>query len=577
MIASELLMELLLEQGVDLVFGYPGGAVLHIYDALYKYSDRIRHIITAHEQGAAHAADGYARVTGKTGVVMATSGPGATNLVTGIAAAYMDSVPMVAITGNVGTGLIGRDSFQEVYIAGIALPITKHNFVVRSAEELAPVIRAAFKIAQEGRKGPVLVDIPRDVSEALISGVPHNHPGPGRLPQETSATPSTEGNHLQPPVERRQFPSVEGWPQAGVVVRSTDLSQAAQALNNAKQPLVFFGGGAQSSNAGDALRALCVKGDIPAAHTLMAAGVLRWDALYNLGLAGMHGSISANRAISDADVLLIVGSRLSDRIAPGFARFAPRAVKIHIDIDPAELGKNIPLDIALEGDAGAVLEQLLPLVEEKARPDWRARIDSWRAQDDTPADDSMRLKPHQIMQAVGDIAGEDAIYVTDVGQHQLWAAQYIRHVRPRSFLTSGGLGAMGYGYGAAIGAACAASPAGNARPVVHITGDGSFHMNLNEACTAVSYNLPVISIIMNNNALGMVRQWQDNSFGHRHSATEPQRHTDYIKLADGFGLQGYRCHDLKQLKEAFAKALQLKAPVWIECLIDKEEKVRHGF
>ena len=581
--ASELLMELLLEQGVDLVFGYPGGAVLHIYDALYKYSDKIRHIITAHEQGAAHAADGYARVTGKTGVVMATSGPGATNLVTGIAAAYMDSVPMVAITGNVGTGLIGRDSFQEVYIAGITLPITKHNFVVRSVEELAPTIRAAFKIAQEGRKGPVLVDIPKDVSEAMIFGALHNHPGAGRLPQETPATPSTERNHLQPLEERRQFPSVEGWPQAGVVVRSTEAARAAQALNTAARPLIFFGGGVQSSNAGDALRALCAKGDIPAAHTLMATGVLRWDEPRSLGLAGMHGNSSTNKAIAEADVLLIIGSRLSDRIAPGFTRFAPKAIKIHIDIDAAELGKNVPADIALEGDAGNILEQLLPLIEEKSRSEWRSQIASWRTQDDTPADDDMGLKPHQIMQVIGDIAGEDAIYVTDVGQHQLWAAQYIRHVKPRSFLTSGGLGAMGYGYGAAIGAAFAAAPAGDAafaaatRPIVHITGDGSFHMNLNEACTAVSYNLPVISIIINNNALGMVRQWQDNSFDRRHSATEPQRHTDYVKVAEGFGLRGFRCMDLGQLKEAFAKALQLKAPVWIECLIDKEEKVRHGF
>ena len=531
-------MELLLEQGVDLVFGYPGGAVLHIYDALYKYSDRIRHIITAHEQGAAHAADGYARVTGKTGVVMATSGPGATNLVTGIAAAYMDSVPMVAITGNVGTGLIGRDSFQEVYIAGITLPITKHNFVVRSAEELAPTIRAAFKIAQEGRKGPVLIDIPKDITC-------------GEAPRFAPFTYTSQKSQID----------------------TAALQKVADALNTAARPFIFFGGGVQSANAGDALRTLCVKGDIPAAHTLMAAGVLRWDEPLSLGLAGMYGNSSANKAIAEADVLLIVGSRLSDRIAPGFTRFAPEAVKIHIDIDAAELGKNVPTDIALEGDAGIILEQLLPLIEAKSRPDWRARIAQWQENEEITGE----FKPREIMQTIGDIAGEDAIYVTDVGQHQLWAAQYIRHVKPRSFLTSGGLGAMGYGYGAAIGAAFAAVPAGDARPVVHITGDGSFHMNLNEACTAVSYNLPIISIILNNGTLGMVRQWQDNSFDKRHSATEPQRHTDYVKLAEGFGLRGYRCADLRQLREAFAKALQLKAPVWIECPIDKEEKVRHGF
>ncbi|MDR2686962.1 MAG: biosynthetic-type acetolactate synthase large subunit [Oscillospiraceae bacterium] len=537
--ASELLMELLLEQGVDLVFGYPGGAVLHIYDALYKYSGRIRHVITAHEQGAAHAADGYARVTGKPGVVMATSGPGATNLVTGIAAAYMDSVPMVAITGNVGTGLIGRDSFQEVYIAGITLPITKHNFVVRHAGELAPTIRAAFRIAQEGRKGPVLVDIPRDVSAAACEYVPID------TPRRCAPPPPEEGG----------------------------LARVAEALNNAKQPLVFFGGGVQAANAGEALRALCEKGDIPAAHTLMAAGVLRWDEPYNLGLAGMHGNASANQAIARADVLLIAGSRLSDRIAPGFARFAPKAFKIHVDIDPAELGKNVPADLALEGDAGICLERLLPLAEEKTRPEWRAEIARWRAEDDQPQDGGGAPKPHQIMRAIGELAGEETIYVTDVGQHQLWAAQYARHARPRSFLTSGGLGAMGYGYGAAIGAAFAA----NGRPVAHITGDGSFHMNLNEACTAVNCNLPVISVICNNRALGLVRQWQDISFGRRHSATEPERYTDYVKLAEGFGLQGYRCNDIGQFKEAFARALALKAPAWIECPIDREEKVRHGF
>ena len=551
--ASELLMQLLLEQGVDIVFGYPGGAVLDIYDALYKYGDRIRHVITAHEQGAAHAADGYARVTGKPGVVLATSGPGATNLVTGIAAAYMDSVPMVAITGNVGTGLIGRDSFQEVYIAGITLPITKHNFTLRGAQELVPTIRAAFRIAQEGRKGPVLVDIPRDVSAATDSPTPLVDT-PLLRPNEpagSSGTPAGEGG----------------------LVRA-----AAEALNAARRPLIFFGGGVQSADAGKALRALCAKGDIPAAHTLMALGVLRWDDPYNLGLSGMHGRVSANKAIAQADVLLIVGARLSDRIAPGFARFAPKAFKIHVDIDPAELGKNVPADIAIEGDAGAVLARLLPLIEAKARPEWREQIAQWQGQDYQPENDDSVLRPHQVMRAISELAGENAIYTTDVGQHQLWAAQYLRHAKPRSFLTSGGLGAMGYGYGAAIGAAFAASPAGAAwRPAIHITGDGSFHMNMNEACTAVSYGLPVISINLNNRALGMVRQWQDSSFEGRHSATEPVRHTDYLKLAGGFGLRGFRCADLESFKEAFRKALDLKAPAWIECLIGREEKVRHGF
>ena len=551
--ASELLMELLLEQGVDLVFGYPGGAVLHIYDALYKYSGRIRHIMTAHEQGAAHAADGYARLTGKTGVVFATSGPGATNLVTGIAAAYMDSVPMVAVTGNVATNLIGRDSFQEVYIAGITLPITKHNFVVRSAGELAPVIRAAFRIAQEGRKGPVLVDIPKDVSAAACEYIPAV--GAACLPPAELIACATGGWHAAP---------------------TAGLHHAALALNNAKRPMIFFGGGVQWSNAGEALRALCAKGDIPAAHTLMAAGVLRYDEPLNLGLAGLHGNASANRAMEAADALLIAGSRLSDRIAPGFAQFAPGACKIHIDADAAELGKNVTADIPLEGDAGALLEQLLPLIEDRSRPGWRAQIDAWRAGDERPVDDGSGLKPHQIMRAIGELAGEGAIYVTDVGQHQLWAAKYARHVRPRSFLTSGGLGAMGYGYGAAIGAglAAAAFPAGAAwRPVVHITGDGSLHMNMNEACTAVSYNVPVITVIFNNRVLGMVRQWQDAAFEGRYSSTDPERRTDYVKIAGGFGLRGFRCHDLGQFRQAFAQALALRAPVWIECLIGKDEKV----
>ena len=541
--ASEALMELLLEQGVDLVFGYPGAAVLHIYDALYKYSDRICHVTTAHEQGAAHAADGYARLTGKTGVVFATSGPGAANLVTGIAAAYMDSVPLVAITGNVATNLIGRDSFQEVYIAGITLPITKHNFVVRSAAELPGVVRAAFRIAQEGRKGPVLIDIPKDVSAAPCAYDSH-----AKLPQALPVSPDIEM-----------------------------LQRAAQALNQAKQPVIFFGGGVQAANAGNALRALCAKGDIPAAHTLMAAGVLRHDYQYNLGQAGLFGSRRANQAIENSDVLLIAGSRLSDRVAPGFAEgfalFAPKAVKIHIDIDAAELGKNVPADIAIRADARAALDNLLPLLEEKTRPAWHAKISAWRGKEEqSPAGES-ELRPYQIMHAMGELAGEDAIYTTDVGQHQMWAAQYLRHVKPRRFLTSGGLGAMGYGYGAAIGAAVGA----NGRPVIHITGDGSFHMNMTEACAAVRYGLPVISVILNNSALGMVRQWQGVHFGRRYCATEPERHTDYIKLAEGFGLQGFRCGNIEEFKEIFAKALQMKTPVWIECRIDREERVEHGF
>jgi len=528
-------MELLLEQGVDIVFGYPGGAVLHIYDALYTYSDRIQHVMTAHEQGACHAADGYARLTGKTGVVFATSGPGATNLVTGIATAFMDSVPLVAVTGNVGTGLIGRDSFQEVYIAGITLPVTKHNFTLRRVEDLAPVLRAAFAIAREGRQGPVLVDIPKNVSAAVCEYCP----------------PAPAGSACRAPIDEAL------------------LRSAAEALNSAKRPAIYFGGGVQSAGAGEELRALCVKGDIPAAHTLMAAGALGCGEPLNLGLVGMHGNYAPNHAVHACDALLIAGARLSDRVVLNPARFAPQAFKIHIDVDAAEINKNVAVDLPLIGDAKEALARLLPWIEEKQRPAWRAQIARWKARDYRPKDDGSALRPHQVMGAISEIAGEDAIYVTDVGQHQLWAAQYARHLKPRSFLTSGGLGTMGFGYGAAIGAALRAQ----GRPVVHITGDGSFHMNLNEACTAVSYRAPVVTVIFNNQVLGMVRQWQAAFCGARYCATEPHRVTDYVKVAEGFGLPGFRCHDVKQFREAFAHALALGGPAWIECLIDKDEKV----
>ncbi|MDR1465783.1 MAG: biosynthetic-type acetolactate synthase large subunit [Oscillospiraceae bacterium] len=533
---SDIMMEVLLEQGVHRIFGYPGGAVLNIYDALYKYSAKIQHVITAHEQGAAHAADGYARLTGKIGVVLATSGPGATNLVTGIATAYMDSVPLVAITGNVGTGLIGRDSFQEVYITGITLPITKHNFVVRHVEELADVLRAAFAIAQEGRKGPVLVDIPKDVSAAVCE-----------------FTPAPEAARTARP-------------------RSLDeaaLGAAADLLNAAERPVLYFGGGVSSAGAGEALRALARKCDAPATHTLMAAGVLGAGEERNLGLIGMHGCATANRAVHEADVLLMAGTRLSDRVALSPGKFAAGAKRIHIDIDPAEIGKNVTADLTLVGDVKDVLEALLPRLEEKEHAVWRETLRDWRKNDYHPKDDSSVLRPHQVMAAISALAGPEAVYVTDVGQHQLWAAQYVDHVRPRSFLTSGGLGTMGYGYGAAIGAKMAAG----SRPVVHITGDGSFHMNMNEACTAVSYRVPVITIIMNNQVLGMVRQWQTVFYDRRYSATDPQRKTDFVRLAEGFGLRCTRCETLPQFEQAFRAALGADGPVWIECRIGKDEKV----
>lgn len=531
---AEIIAEVLIEQGVDTVFGYPGGSVLNIYDALYAYSDKIKHYMSAHEQGAAHAADGYARLTGKTGVVISTSGPGATNLVTGIATAYMDSVPLVAITGNVPTSLIGRDSFQEVYIAGITMPITKHNFTVRSVEELADTLRQAFLIANEGRPGPVLVDIPKDVT---INKTNFENKTPEMVEDDR---------------------------------RLKHLEKVADLINASKFPVVYFGGGVRISGAEDELYELLHKANIPATYTMMAAGVLGYNDPLSMGLVGMHGSRTANLAVDNADLVLAIGTRFSDRVALNANKFARRARIVHIDIDPSEVNKNVAVDTSIIGDVKKVLTALIPMVDKADHTDWLEQIALWKAKDYTPKDDATVLKPHQVMGAICDIAGEDTVYITDVGQHQMWAAQYIRHVKTRSFLTSGGLGTMGYGYGAAIGAAVAD---GGNRPIVHITGDGSFHMNMNEACTAVSYNLPVITVIMNNSVLGMVRQWQKTFYGKRYSSSEPERKTNYSAVAAGFGATGFRCTNLDEFKAAFTKALELKGPVWIECVIDREEAV----
>lgn len=532
---AEIVAEVLIEQGVDTVFGYPGGSVLNIYDALYQYSDKINHYMSAHEQGAAHAADGYARLTGKTGVVISTSGPGATNLVTGIATAYMDSVPLVAITGNVPTSLIGRDSFQEVYIAGITMPITKHNFTVRSVEELADTLRTAFKIANEGRPGPVLIDIPKDVT-----------------------------------VNKADFEVISPVNKAPEEKRLKHLEKVADLINSSKFPVVYFGGGVRISGAEQELFELLKKAEIPATYTMMAAGVLGYGDELNMGLIGMHGSRTANLAVDNADLVLAIGTRFSDRVALNTNKFARRARIVHIDIDPSEIGKNVPADTSIIGDVKKVLTALLPMIEKANHTEWLAQINEWKQKDYRPRDDESVLKPHQVMSAICDAAGEDAVYITDVGQHQMWAAQYIRHLKTKSFLTSGGLGTMGYGYGAAIGAAVAD---GGKRPIIHITGDGSFHMNMNEACTAVSYNLPVITVIMNNSVLGMVRQWQKTFYGKRYSSSEPERKTNYKAVAEGFGLTGFKCTNLAEFKEALDKALELKAPVWIECVIDREEAV----
>ena len=533
---SQIFVEVLCEQGVDTIFGYPGGAVLNLYDELYKNSDRIRHILTAHEQGASHAADGYARATGRTGVVLATSGPGATNLVTGIATAYMDSVPMVAFTGNVATPALGRDSFQEVYIEGITQPITKHNFTVRRVEDLADTMRAAFRIAQSGRKGPVLVDIPKDVTANVCEFTPKE---PELIRTVTTFDPK-------------------------------QIKWAADIINAAERPLVYFGGGVRSAASCQPLRDLLHKAEIPATYTLMGAGIVPYGDPMSLGMIGMHGCYTSNRAIADCDVLIAVGTRFSDRVALNPKTFAKNATIIQIDIDASELGKNVDVDLSIVGDAAYVLNAMLPQIEEKKHPDWMKMIHEWQAQDYHPVSDASRLMPHQVIGEVCNQCGPEAVYVTDVGQHQMWAAQYIRHTKSRGFITSGGLGTMGFGYGAAIGAQVAL---GDDQRVVMFTGDGSFHMNLNEACTAVSYELPIITVIFNNSVLGMVRQWQTTFYGRRYSQTDPHRKTDFVKLAEGFGLKGYRCRNLPEFQAAFADAMKQKGPTWIECIIDKDEKV----
>ena len=533
---SQIFVEVLVEQGVDTLFGYPGGAVLNLYDELYKNSDRIRHVLTAHEQGASHAADGYARATGRTGVVLATSGPGATNLVTGIATAYMDSVPMVAFTGNVATTLLGKDSFQEAYIEGITMPITKHNYTVRRVEDLADTMRAAFRIAQSGRKGPVLVDIPKDITAA----------------------------------------SCEFTPKAPELIRTVtryneeDVKKAAQMIKASERPIVYFGGGVRSAAGCQPLRDLLEKTGMPATYTLMAAGVLSYGEPHNLGLLGMHGCYAANKAIDEADLVIAVGTRFSDRVALNPDSFAKRAKIIQIDIDPSELGKNVDVDLSLTGDASYILQAILPYVEKTEHKLWMEQIRGWQKNDYKPVDSDTELKPHQIIDEICNQAGPEAVYVTDVGQHQMWAAQYLHHTKSRGFLTSGGLGTMGFGYGAAIGAQMAL---GRDARVVMLTGDGSFHMNLNEACTAVSYDLPIITVIFNNQVLGMVRQWQTTFYEKRYSDTDPHRKTDFVKLAEGFGAKGYRAATPAEFKAAFADAMKQKGPSWIDCRIGKDEKV----
>ena len=495
---SQIFVEVLCEQGVDTIFGYPGGAVLNLYDELYKNAHRITHVLTAHEQGAAHAADGYARATGRTGVVLATSGPGATNLVTGIATAYMDSVPMVAFTGNVATPGIGKDSFQEAYIEGITMPITKHNFTVRRVEDLADTMRAAFRIAQSGRKGPVLVDIPKDVTAAVC-----------------------EFENKQPEPIR--------------TVTTFDKEQvrwAADLINAAQRPLVYFGGGVRSAASCQPLRDLLHKAEIPATYTLMAAGVVPYGDPMNIGMLGMHGCYTSNRVVADCDVLIAVGTRFSDRVALKPKTFAKNATIIQIDIDPSELGKNVDIDLSLTGDASYVLQAILPHVKEAKHADWMDQIHAWQAMDYKPVDSDTELKPHQIINEICEQAGPEAVYVTDVGQHQMWAAQYLHHTKSRGFLTSGGLGTMGYSIPAALGAKLARPN----REVVAICGDGAFQMSMCELGTIAQNHIGVKIIIMRNTRLGMVRELQDNLYGHRHAATILDETMDFLKIAEAYGI-----------------------------------------
>ncbi|MEI0580782.1 biosynthetic-type acetolactate synthase large subunit [Brachyspira pilosicoli] len=536
---SDILIEVLIEQGVDTVFGYPGGAALNIYDAIYKYRDKIKHIMPVDEVGACHAADGYARASGKTGVVIATSGPGATNLVTPLATAYMDSVPLIAITANVPTSLIGKDSFQEVYIAGITMTITKHNFVVRDINNLADTIRKAFYIANTGRKGPVLIDIPKNITAA-----------------------------------EAEFKRREKFTPKPIQISSEDentIKEVAKLINESKRPIIYFGGGAKDSS--DKLREFMINSNIPSVHTLMGAGVLGYNEKLNIGLLGMHGSATANKVMNEADLILAIGTRFSDRVALNTSKFGGTAKKVHIDIDKSEINKNVNVDYSIIGDLNDVLDRFNKLVKRVKDDEWVKYLSDLRLKE--KEENSKRntnkdgIYPSKVMNIVGEKTKDEAIYVTDVGQHQMWAVQYIRHTKPRSFITSGGLGTMGFGYGAAIGSKIAMPD----RRVIHITGDGSFYMNLNEVSTAVEYDLPIITIILNNSTLGMVRQWQTIFYESRYSSTDINKKMDYVKVAEGFGAKGFRCETISEFENAFEEALKCKSPVWIECIIGKDLRV----
>lgn len=548
---AAILIECLIEQNVGTVFGFPGGAVLPIYDELYKRQDRIQHVLTAHEQHAGHAADGYARASGKTGVCIATSGPGATNLVTPIATAYMDSSPVVFITGNVPQSLMGTDSFQEADISGMTMPITKHNYLVTRVEKLADTIREAFYIARSGRPGPVLIDIPKDVQIAETEYEPVL--GDALIPKLSAKHPTAQ---LRPEGEALERYKVKAEPR---------LEKAAQLIAEAHKPLIYCGGGVTISGAEDELAAFADRIDAPVVSTLMGLGTLPADNPRMLGMLGMHGTHAANIAMQRCDLLIAVGVRFSDRALGNAETFAAQAKVLHIDIDRAEINKNVSTTLHITGDARIVLELLLARVSQKSHEQW---IRQARSMMEEYLSDEL-FEPRKILRQMAAIAPEMTV-ATDVGQHQMWTAQHFPFLRPRQLITSGGLGTMGFGLGAAMGAA-ASDPEG--RPVALVTGDGSFRMNLTELSTIGYYGIPVIIVIFNNGTLGMVRQWQTLFFGHRYSQTTLDRGPDFMKLADAYGLSGTRVNTVEMFAAAFRKAVEEKVPCIIECMLDIDEMV----
>lgn len=536
---SDIIVECLLEQGADTIFGYPGGAVLNIYDSLYKYSDKIRHVITCHEQGACHAADGYARSTGKTGIVLATSGPGATNLVTGIATAYMDSIPLVAITGNVSCGLLGLDSFQEVDITGITMPITKHNFIVKSVDELADTIRLAFQIAMSGRKGPVLVDVPKDITQAFTEYTP----APAQKPFEAAP------------------------------LKEDEISAAAELIANAKKPYIYAGGGVIASEASAELKTLAELTDAPVSCSLMGQGAYDETDRRYIGMLGMHGTVKAAYALNNCDLFIGIGTRFSDRVTGDTSVFGKQAKIIHIDIDPAEFNKNIDVDVTVSGDVKAVLSALNAKIAQQSHPEWCEEV--LGGDFGEPVQEGTKelpVTPEAVIEELDRLTSGEAIITTEVGQTQMWAAQYYKCRNPRSFISSGGLGTMGYGLGAALGA-----KTGNPdKTVVNMAGDGSFAMNLNELISAAAHGINIIEIVMNNNVLGMVRQWQRLFYSkHFSETTLDARHIDYVKLGEAFGVKTFVIEKAEDITPVLTEALSISksAPVMIEVRIDRDINV----